>query len=536
MRPDPRISGQVMQFADRTGLEFASFGNRAQSGGTQHAVILATRSVPSPQLSQQECSEGSRGGEGGYRLKTRSVRRRHGGLGQAGIGSHLDAVIRYVDCRFDAAVERMSIMNSLRSVATDQAVATQQRACTEWFVEELRDIGFSASVRDTPGRLIALGHDRGARGSAVLFCGHYEAGSAGLWPRSDNAVNSTVAGPIHQGSADQSTQLMAFIEACRAWKAVAGRLPTPVSVMVEGEGLSGAVGLVSLMRMYADELQADIGLAPAAGISCCAVPTINAMLRGLCCEELTIAADGDQLAGPGTEVEADPARILSRVLDVLHDPSGRVAIPGFYAGVDGPLRPPCGPRSDASCDTCDLPCALDPAAADGEPDAAHVGAMPVWPTCEIEIESVSGSRRDHDQGLAISPRAFARLSFHLVCGQDPDVVRRGFRAFARARVPPGFRIEFASGTSITTVRFDTSRPAFRKAQQALIAEWGHAVFGCGDAAPAIHALREALGTEVIVASLPERQDGRRVPGETAGQANYRICIHAWARILDALAR
>jgi hypothetical protein len=69
-----------------------------------------------------------------------------------------------------------------------------------------------------------------------------------------------------------------------------------------------------------------------------------------------------------------------------------------------------------------------------------------------------------------------------------------------------------------------------------IAEWDQAVFGCGDAAPAIHALREALGMEVMVASLPGRQDSRRGPGETAGQANYRICIHAWARILDALAR
>jgi acetylornithine deacetylase/succinyl-diaminopimelate desuccinylase-like protein len=249
---------------------------------------------------------------------------------------------------------------------------------------------------------------------------------------------------------------------------------------------------------------------------------------------LTIAADGDQLAGPDTEVEADPARILSRVLDVLHDPFGRVAIPGFYAGVDRPLRPPCEPRSGASCDTGDLPCALDPAAPNGGRDAAQVEAMPVWPTCEIE--SVSGSRSDDGPGLVISPRAFARLSFQLVCGQDPDVVRRALREFARARVPLGFRIEFASGISTPAVRFDASRPAFRKVREALIAEWGHAAFGCGDAAPAIHALREALGTEVIVASLPERQDSRRGPGETAGLANYRISIRSWVRILDALAQ
>jgi acetylornithine deacetylase/succinyl-diaminopimelate desuccinylase-like protein len=473
-------------------------------------------------------------GEGGYRLTTRRVRRRHGGLGQAGIGSLLDAVIRHADCRFDAAIERMTIMSNLRSVATDRAMATEPRACAEWFVEELRDIGFSANVRDTPGRPIALGHDRGARGSAILFCGHYEVRPAGLWPGSGKAVPSTVADALHQRSADQSIQLMAFIEACRAWKEVAGQLPTPVSVLVEGEGRSGSPGLTSFMRMYADELRADVGLAPAAVISCGTVPTINAMLRGLCCEELTITARGDQLAAPASEVAADPARILARILDELHDPSGRVALPGFYADVDDPLRTPCERRSGAAGDTGDLPCPLDLTARDDQRAAPHAEAMPVWPTCEIEC--VSGNRSDDGTEQVIASPAFARLSFHLVCGQDPDVVRQAFREFARARLPPGLRIEFASGTTIPALRFDTSRPIYRKAQQALIAEWGQAVFGCGDAAPAIHALREAIGTDVIVASLPERQDSGRGPGETAELASYRNGIHSWARILDALAQ
>jgi acetylornithine deacetylase/succinyl-diaminopimelate desuccinylase-like protein len=434
----------------------------------------------------------------------------------------------------------MLTLDRFRSAAIERAVPVQQRssvewlagelrACVEWFAGELRDIGFSASVRDTPGQPIAVGHDRSSRGPSVLFCGHYDVPPAGLLGehRADEDTFSGSVHTVHQCSADQSTQLMAFVEACRAWKAVAGQLPTPVSVLVEGEGPSGSVRLASLVRMYDDELRADIGLAPAARSRCHAAPTINGMLRGLCCEDFTIAADADPLTAPRSGGAANPARILARILGDLHDPSGRVAIPGFYAGVDAPLLPPCDPRNDTPCDTANP-------TAEGERESVAADAIPVWPTCEID--SVNCGSSDGGPRTAISPGAFARLSFRLVCDQDPDEVRRAFRDFARARVAPGSRIEFRSGTSARPVRFSISRPDFRKVQDALSTEWGRpAVFACGDAAPVVYALREALGMEVIVTSLLERRDYRRGRRETE-LSNYRVGIHSWARILDALAQ
>ena len=440
-----------------------------------------------------------------YGLTAGRARRRRGWLAPAGIGSRLDAVIRYVDGQLDGAAERLIALCHLCSGSTERALTAEQRTCADWFVKELRGIGFSASVRDAPGRPIVVGHDRGSEGPSVLFCGYCEVGPARLlhdWK--DNAANSLASA----GSVDQATQLMAFVEACRAWKAVAGQLPTPVSVLVEGEGRLGSARLTSFLRMYADELRADIGLAPAARISCHAVPTINSMLRGLCCEEFVIVPTGsDQLAGRRSEALTNPTRILARILLDLHEPSGQVAIPGFYSGVDPPhLR-----------------------------GTGRFGSIQFRPTCDID--RISGGRGDGGPRPGMSQHAFARLCFHLVCDQDPDLVRQAFRDFARIRVPPSLQIEFTSCTSAPPIRFTISRPAFGKAQDALTAEWGRqAVFACGDAAPVVHALREALGMEVIVTSLPERRDGGRGPRETPEAANYRFGIHAWARILDALSQ
>ena len=47
---------------------------------------------------------------------------------------------------------------------------------------------------------------------------------------------------------------MTFVEACRAWKAVTGTLPIPVTVLLEGEEELGGVNLPPFLDANAAEL------------------------------------------------------------------------------------------------------------------------------------------------------------------------------------------------------------------------------------------------------------------------------------------
>ena len=157
-------------------------------------------------------------------------------------------VMQYVDSRLDAAVERMITLCRLCSVATEGAEAAEQRARAEMFVEELRGIGFSAGVRDTPGPPIVWAMIVAREDPPCC-----SADITNAWParllrdeRKGEATQSASTVAANPYNAGQSTQLMAFLEACRAWKAVAGQLPTPVSVLVVGERRSGSVRLTSI--------------------------------------------------------------------------------------------------------------------------------------------------------------------------------------------------------------------------------------------------------------------------------------------------
>ena len=102
-------------------------------------------------------------------------------------------------------------------------------ANAEWHVADLKSIGFDASMGPTPGRPMVVAHDRSAPGHSALFYGHYDVqlvDHLDLWDRDpfDPSIQSLPDGTkiiTGRGAADDKGQLMAFVEGCRAWKAVA---------------------------------------------------------------------------------------------------------------------------------------------------------------------------------------------------------------------------------------------------------------------------------------------------------------------------
>ena len=70
--------------------------------------------------------------------------------------SELDAVLAHIESDTDAALERLFALLQTPSISTDSSYAADCRSCAEWHVQGLRDIGFSASARDTPGHPIGF--------------------------------------------------------------------------------------------------------------------------------------------------------------------------------------------------------------------------------------------------------------------------------------------------------------------------------------------------------------------------------------------
>jgi acetylornithine deacetylase/succinyl-diaminopimelate desuccinylase-like protein len=458
--------------------------------------------------------------------------------------AELDAVLARIDADLDAALGRLFALLRIRSISTDPAYAAECRACAEWHALDLRGIGFEASTRPTPGHPVVVAHDRSPPGQSALFYGHYDVQPVDpldLWdhdpfaPFIETRPDGTRAIRA-RGASDDKGQVMTFVEACRAWKAVTGRLPIPVTILIEGEEESGGANLPAFLRTHADELRADIGLICDTTMWDRATPAITTMLRGMCGEEIVVrGADRDLHSGFYGSAAVNPNRVLARIIADLHDADGRVTIPGFYDGV--PELPETLREQWATLgfDAARFLGAVGLSVPAGE--RGRTALEMVWsrPTCEIN--GMGGGYQGAGFKTVIPAKASAKISFRLVFDQDPHVIRAAFRDFVRARLPADCEVEFIEHGAGRPIRFPLDGPAFAKARDALTAEWGRpAVFiGGGGSIPVTHELKQALGLDVILAGFALDDDRIHGPNEKYELESFRRGVRSWARVLQALA-
>ena len=259
--------------------------------------------------------------------------------------SQLDAVLSRLDAGEDAALDRLVALLRIPSISTDPAHEADCRAAAKhprrrpaW------DRGFDASLRDTSGHPMVVGHnaDAGPDAPHYLFYGHYDVQPVDpldLW-ESDPFEPQIVARADGsrmiraRGAQDDKGQLMTFTEACRAWKTETGALPCRVTVFLEGEEESGSASLPGFLDTHGAELKADAALVCDTEMWSRTRPAICTGLRGLMGEEVIIkAADMDLHSGTFGGPAQNPIRVLARILAGLHDDTGRVTLRGFYDGV-----------------------------------------------------------------------------------------------------------------------------------------------------------------------------------------------------------
>jgi len=157
--------------------------------------------------------------------------------------SKLDQVLAHLDSNLDAAVERLFTFLRIPSISTDPAYREHCVKAAEHLKADLATLGFEASVRPTKGHPVVMGHAKNGGGPHMLFYGHYDVQPVDpldLWKSPPFEPKLVEIEPgrkviLARGACDDKGQVMTFVEACRAWKAVTGSLPIGITLLVEGE-------------------------------------------------------------------------------------------------------------------------------------------------------------------------------------------------------------------------------------------------------------------------------------------------------------
>jgi len=460
----------------------------------------------------------------------------------------LDAVLDHIDRDLDQSLGRLFDFLRIQSVSTDPAYKDYCLTAAEYVAKNLSDLGLESSIRPTGGHPIVVGKtpqgQGNGKGPRVLFYGHYDVQPVDpleLWetPPFEPRFATLPDGRkiiVARGACDDKGQAMTFIEACRAFKTVTGKLPLPVTVMIEGEEECGSKHLFGFVKDNAAELRQDLALVCDTSMWDPQTPMVTTSLRGLVYEEVRLTcADRDLHSGLFGGAAQNPIRVLAKILAAMHDDSGRVTLPGFY---DGVKELPADIKADIKAlnltpeDFLGLVGLKVPA---GEKDRTLIEQIATRPTAEIN--GIIGGYTGEGAKTVIPSQATAKVSFRLVGAQDPQKIRDAFHAFVRARLPQDCKAEFANFGMAPAFDLGFDNPALNKTRAALAAEWGRkaVTVGEGGSIPIVGDFKRLLGMDTIMVGFALDDDRVHSPNEKFDLTSFHKGTRSWARILAALA-
>jgi acetylornithine deacetylase/succinyl-diaminopimelate desuccinylase-like protein len=457
----------------------------------------------------------------------------------------LDPVLNDIDRDLDNALERLFAFLRIPSISTDPAYAPHCREAAAWLAGTLTALGFETSVDETSLHPVVLAHAPKPGAPHVLFYGHYDVQPVDpldLWETSPFEPR-LAAGPdgaqriVARGASDDKGQVMTFVEACRAWKAMTGELPCGVTILIEGAEENGSQGLPEWVAANRERLGADIVLVCDTSMWDGTTPAITTSLRGLAYFEVKVTcADRDLHSGFFGGAAANPIHVLSRLIADLHDAEGRVALPGFYEGVRE--TPPAildqwrglGFTAEKFLGPIGL---KEPA---GERGRMLIEMIQSRPACDVN--GIIGGYTGEGTKTVIASQASAKVSFRLVDDQDPEVLARTFEAFVRERIPADCSVEVICYKGSRAIALPFDMPELATASAALQDEWGGApvTIGAGGSIPIVGDFKRLLDRNTLLIGFGLDDDRIHSPNEKYDLRSFHKGTRSWARILAALGR
>ena len=426
------------------------------------------------------------------------------------------------------------------SVSTKADHAPHMLACAQWLQALLRESGFETEVCVTGGHPAILARGPHVPGRpTVLIYGHYDVQPAEplhLWtsPPFEPALRNKRV--FARGSTDNKGQILAHILGARHLLREEGTLPVNLIFLIEGEEETGSTHLDDFIRARRNDLRCDVIAISDTGMVAEGYPTLTQSLRGIAAMEVF-------LRGPVTDLHSgifggavvNPAAALVKILAALHDPRGRVAVPGFYDDVENIPAAEREMLAALPVTEADYQRETGVLLLDGEEGYSSLERIGIRPTAEIN--GLTSGYQGEGTKTVLPSTASAKLTFRLVPKQKPDRVLNLVEIHLQNLLPPGIEMEIVRGHGGMPYVLDLKSPWCGAARRALEQTFGRepALMREGGSIPIVQKFRDLLGSDTLLLGLAAPDCKAHAPDENFPVDSFEAGIRLHQHLLRELA-
>ncbi|HUS55121.1 MAG TPA: M20/M25/M40 family metallo-hydrolase, partial [Thermohalobaculum sp.] len=440
------------------------------------------------------------------------------------------------------AIETLKAFCRIPSVSTDPAFQGDIRKAAQFAADELAKAGFpSVEIVETGGHPCVLAEWCAAPGApTVLVYGHYDVqppDPLNKWHSSPFAPEVRDDRLYARGVSDDKGPLMIPILVAAAFRAVRGRPPVNLKVIIEGEEESGSPHFAPTVERLKNRLACDVVISADGAMWRADLPSMTVASRGLAALEVTVeGAAKDLHSGRHGGSAPNAIRALTHMLASLHDAEGNVTVAGF---ADGALPP------DPAIGAAIAQVGFDAGAYFDEIGAPRPDPLPpgadlltrqwLYPT--LEFNGITSGYAGAGTKTVIPSSASAKITCRLIAGQVPTVVVAAITRHLEGVLPSGYRLTVAAhGPGSAAFALDPEHPALEVAEGILAELLGAAPLrvAMGATIPIGDVFARHLGVGIVFFSFSTSDEDYHAPNEFMRLSSFRTGLIAWARLLERL--
>lgn len=456
-----------------------------------------------------------------------------------------DAVLDHALGHRDALLESLAAFVACPSVGADPAYGDGMEGARHFLETRLAKAGFQGLRRltgpDGEGQPAIYAEWLGAKGAPTLIIyGHYDVqppDPLDLWHSPPFEATVREGRLYGRGVSDDKGPMLIALEALIAFLEVEGRLPVNVRLLLEGEEETGSPSLAPILLAHRDLLRADAVLSADGARWRADLTTINVGNRGNGGLEVTVrTAAKDLHSGRYGGVVPNALHVLADLVSGLRDRDGRIAVAGFFDGVEDPSPEERRAIEAIPFDEAAFFADLDTLPA-GEPGFGFLERLWLRPT--LEVNGMWGGYTGAGGKTVIPNTAHAKVTMRLAPGQDPDQVRMAVLSHLHERAPAGVTLTVtdergrAGAYTVPDVH-----PLLLAAEGALEESTGNRPIRVriGATLPLTELNRRTLGLDTVMFSFSTADEDYHAPNEFLRLSAVDEGLAAWIALLRRVGR
>ncbi|MEZ4461450.1 MAG: dipeptidase [bacterium] len=448
--------------------------------------------------------------------------------------------IAYIEKNEERFLDELKSFLRIPSVSTDTAHKGDVKACADWLVDHLRNIGVpTVELHETPGHPIVYAEYLGAPGKPTyLLYGHYDVQPPDpleLWETPPFEPTVRDGKIFARGATDDKGQLFAHIKAIEAHLATNKALPVNIKLLIEGEEEVGSVNLDNWVESHRERLKCDAVIISDSSMYAPGLPAIMYSLRGLAYFEVEVTGPSHDLhSGLYGGAVPNPINEIGKIIAALQNPDGTIAVPGFYDRV----RPLDQAERDgfAALPFKEAEFIAETGVKGIQGEDGYTTLERSWARPTLDFNGIIGGFTGEGAKTVLPSKARAKFSCRLVPDQEPGEIQELVAAYIRKVASPNVKVDVHFHHGGRPVITERDHPAVLASMRALKKSWGvDPVFiRGGGSIPVVATFSDVLKVPSVLIGLGLNDDRLHSPNEKFDLKNFYAGIRTSAYLWDEL--